>query len=72
MREWLEGFETPGLARADLAGALGDGAQLAARVRVEREHAIGFAPIGMPQDDGLDPEGTGFFHGKIIAGRGRE
>ena len=62
-----EGLEMAGLARADLAGALGDGAQLAALTRVERQEAVSFAPVGMTQDDGFDPEGTGFFHGKIIA-----
>ena len=62
-----EGFEMPGLARADLAGALGDGAHLAALARVQRQEAVGLAPVGMAQDDGFDPEGTGFFHGKIIA-----
>ena len=67
-----ERFEMPGLARADFARSLGNGAHFAALARIQRQDAVGLTPVGMTEDDGFDTEGTGFSHKKIIASKTRK
>ena len=53
-----EGFEVPGFARGDLARAFGDRAQFALLARVERDEAVGFAPVCVAEDDGVNTDGA--------------
>ena len=53
-----EGLQVTGLARVRLARSLGDGAHLAQLTREQPEHPVGFAPIGVTQDDGFYTQGT--------------